>query len=457
MTRREFRAKLAPEMAQNQGSERELFTGRWGAIFALLGVAVGLGNVWRFPYLMGLYGGGAFLVIYLLVVAIVGVPALMAELALGRATRQGPLSAYATAGIGAGKMVGVLLFIGVGMAMSYYLVVIGWILAYVGIAVANVVGATDNFSSATFGWLQTNWPLQVLCAAIVAAASAEVVGRGVKRGIERASIVFVPLFGVLMVLLAIRSVTLPGAWEGIVYLLTPKWSDVTRQGLLAATGQAFFSLGLGGTFFVIYGSYLRSSESLPRRAISTAIGDVVASLLAAFAIIPAVFATGLSPTSGPALLFEVLPEACRQIPGGLVFAIFFFAGLGCVAFLSGVAAVEVLVGSLTERTGVSRRKAAWAVCAALVVLGLPATRSLDYLFMSDQIWGSTMQPLGSVIAVAALTWGLGKRQASAQMAAADGTVPTWVNTWYLWVRYGVPIGVIGALASGWIPVEWLNP
>ncbi|MCH7826128.1 MAG: sodium-dependent transporter, partial [Acidobacteria bacterium] len=229
-----------------------MFTGRWGAIFALLGVAVGLGNVWRFPYMMGLYGGGAFLLIYLLVVAIVGVPALMAELALGRATRQGPLSVYATAGIGAGKVVGVLLVIGVGMAMSYYLVVLGWILAYLGIAIANVVGATDNFSSATFGWLQTNWPLQVLCAAIVAAASAEVVGRGVKRGIEKASIVFVPLFGVLMVLLAIRSVTLPGAWEGIVYLVTPNWGDVTRQALLAATGQAFFSLGLGGTFFVIY-------------------------------------------------------------------------------------------------------------------------------------------------------------------------------------------------------------
>ncbi len=437
-------------MAQDQGSEREFFTGRWGVVFALLGVAVGLGNVWRFPYMMGLYGGGAFLLIYLFVVAIVGVPALMAELALGRATRQGPLSAYATAGMGAGKTVGVVLFIGVGMAMSYYLVVVGWILAYLGIAIANVAGASDNFSSATFGWLQANWPLQVLCAAIVAAASAEVVGRGVKRGIEKASIVFVPLFGVLMVLLAIRSVTLPGAWEGIVYLVTPNWGDVTRQALLAATGQAFFSLGLGGTFFVIYGSYLQSSESLPRRAISTAVGDVAASLLAAFAVIPAVFATGLSPASGPALLFEVLPEACRQIPGGLVFAVFFFAGLGCVAFLSGVAAVEVLVGSLTERTGVSRRKASWGVCAALVVLGLPATRSLDYLFMSDQIWGSIMQPLGSVIAVAALSWVLGNRQASAQMAAADVSVPTCVNTWYLWLSYGVPVGVIGALVSGWI-------
>jgi NSS family neurotransmitter:Na+ symporter len=400
--------------------------------------------------MMGLYGGGAFLVIYLLVVIVFGIPALMAELALGRATRQGPLMAFATAGMKGGKIVGVALVLGVGMAMSYYLVVVGWILAFLGISVGNMLGLTDDFSAATFGWLQANWLLQVLCAFVVAAGSAEVVGRGVKRGIERASSLFVPAFAILMILLAIRSVTLPGAWQGIEYLLTPDWSQLSRRAVLAATGQAFFSLGLGGTFFVIYGSYLRDAESLPRRALGTAAGDVVASLLAAFAVMPAVFATGLSPQGGPPLLFEVLPEACLRMPGGLVFAVLFFAGLGCVAFLSGVAAVEVLVGSLTDGWRVSRRKAAWGVCLALVVVGIPATRSLDYLFRSDQIWGSTMQPVGSVVAVAALTWFLGRRRAAAQLASANGDIPPWVDMWYLWLRYVVPIGVIGALVSGWI-------
>jgi len=437
-------------MGGQQGSEREQFTGRWGVVFALLGVAVGLGNVWRFPYMMGLYGGGAFLIVYLLVVIMFGIPALVAELALGRATRQGPLSAFASVGIPGGRFLGGLLFFGVAMAMSYYLVVVGWIVAYFGIAVGNLAGVMDNFSSETFTLLQVNWPLQVLCALLVAAGSAEVVGRGVRRGIERASSIFVPLFAVLMVLLAVRSVTLPGAEEGIRYLLTPQWSSLSRSAVLAATGQAFFSLGLGGTFFVIYGSYLKDSESLTRRALGTAAGDVVASLLAAFAVMPAVFATGLSPQGGPPLLFEVLPEACLQIPGGLVFAVLFFAGLGCVAFLSGVAAVEVLVGSLSDRWSFSRRKAAWGVCMALVVVGFPATQSLDYLFRSDQIWGSTMQPLGSVIAVAALSWGLGKRKASAQLAAEDGSVPAWVGLWYAWLRWVVPIGVLAALASGWL-------
>jgi NSS family neurotransmitter:Na+ symporter len=437
-------------MGAQQGAEREQFSGKWGVVFALLGVAVGLGNVWRFPYMMGLYGGGAFLVIYLLVVAMFGIPALIAELALGRATREGPLTAFATVGLPGGRVVGVALFIGVGMAMSYYLVVVGWILAYLAIALGNLVGAMDNFSAGTFDLLQHNTLLQVLCAALVAAASAEVVGRGVRRGIEKASSFFVPLFALLMVLLVARSVTLPGAMEGIAYLLSPDWSQLSRRGVLAATGQAFFSLGLGGTFFVIYGSYLQDTESLPRRALGTAAGDVVASLLAAFAVMPAVFATGLSPQSGPPLLFEVLPEACLQMPGGLLFAVLFFAGLGCVAFLSGVAAVEVLVGSLTDRWGFSRRASAWVVCGALVVVGYPATQSLDYLFYSDQIWGSTMQPLGSVIAVAALVWGLGRTRAGIQLAVEDGRIPAWTGVWFTWLRYVVPLGVLAALASGWI-------
>ena len=233
---------------------------------------------------MGLFGGGAFLLIYLVVVALFGVPALMAELALGRSMRKGPLTAFAGAGIPGGKVVGGVLFLGVGMGMSYYLVVVGWVLAYCVLAFLNLLGVSNNFSSDTFAWLQENWPLQVLCAAVVAAASAEVVGRGVKGGIERASTVFVPVFGVLMTLLAVRSLTLPGAWEGVRYLFTPEWENVTRRAVLSATGQAFFSLGLGGTFFVIYGSYLSDEESLARRAVGTAAGDIVASLLAAFAV-----------------------------------------------------------------------------------------------------------------------------------------------------------------------------
>jgi len=437
-------------MSNGNPADREYFSSRWGAIFALLGVAVGLGNVWRFPYMMGLFGGGAFLVLYLILVGTVGVPALMAEMALGRHTRAGPLESFAEVGFPRGRLVGGVLYFGVGMAMSYYLVVVGWIVAYLGIIVGNLAGVADEFSPATFTQLQENWLLQVGCAALVAVACAEVVGRGVRSGIERVSGLFVPLFAVLMVLLVVRSVTLPGAEEGLRYLLSPDWDQLTPRAVLMAVGQAFFSLGLGGTFLVIYGSYLPDDTSLVRRALSTASGDVAASLLAAFAVMPAVFASGLSPAEGPQLLFSVLPAACAAIPGGLVFALVFFAGLGCVAFLSGVAAVEVLVGSLVDRFGWPRRRTAWTLCGLLVLVGIPATRSLRYLTLSDQVWGSTMQPLGSVVAVAALTWSLGKRHAQAQLASETGDIPGWVESWYRWVRLAVPLGVLGALMSGWI-------
>ncbi len=429
---------------------RELFSSRWGTALALLGVAVGLGNVWRFPYMMGLFGGGAFLILYLAIVAAFGVPALMAELALGRHTRRGPLTAFAEAGLPAGRFLGGVLYFGVAMAMSYYLVVVGWILAYVVMALGNILGMMNDFGPQTFSRLQAQWPVQVLCAALVAIASAEVVGRGVRVGIERVSRVFVPLFAVLMLLLAVRSLTLPGAIEGVVYLLDPDWGAVTPRAVLAAVGQAFFSLGLGGTFFVIYASYLPERGSLRRRAFTTAGGDVAASLLAGLAIMPAVFATGLSPDAGPALLFEVVPAACAAMPGGMVFAFVFFVGLGCVAFLSGVAAVEVLVGSLTETVGWPRRRTAWILCGGLVIVGLPATLSVDYLFQSDLIWGSTMQPAGSVVALAALTWGLGRKGALDQFSDDDGNIPRWTSLWFFWVRFVVPLAVITALVSGWI-------
>jgi NSS family neurotransmitter:Na+ symporter len=400
--------------------------------------------------MMGLFGGGAFLLLYLLIVALFGIPALMAEMALGRHTRRGPLTAFTAAGLPGGKFFGGVLYFGVAMAMSYYLVVVGWILAYVFLALGNLFGMVDDFGPQTFAGLQANWPLQVLCAVLVAAASAEVVGRGVRVGIERVSRLFVPMFAVLMILLAVRSLTLPGAMQGVVYLLTPDWGALTPRAGLAAVGQAFFSLGLGGTFFVIYASYLPDKGSLRRRAVTTAGGDVAASLLAGLAIMPAVFATGLSPASGPALLFEVVPAACAAMPGGVVFAVVFFLGLGCVAFLSGVAAVEVLVGSLTEILAWPRRATAWILCAALVVVGLPATMSLEYLFRSDLIWGSTMQPAGSVIALAALTWGLGRSRTLSQLRDEDGELPRWANFWFFWVRYVVPIAVIVALLSGWI-------
>lgn len=427
--------------------KRETFSSVWGMVLALLGVSIGLGNFWRFPYMMGSFGGGAFLSVYLLVVAAVGIPAMLAELTLGRATRRGPMGAFERASLPGGRTVGLVLFLGVGMAMTYYLVVLGWLLAFAVLSLGSLVGQAD-LSSGSFATLHARWPLQLLCVTVVAAAAATVVGRGVQRGIERISGLFLPLFGVLTVFLAAWSLALPGAPEALRYLLDWDWSELTPRAVLAAVGQAFFSLGLGGTFLVIYGSYLPADTSLPRRALGTAAGDVAASLLAVLVIMPIAVTFGLSPASGPPLLFEVMPAAFNEMPGGGAFALLFFVGLGCIAFLSGVAAIEVLVGSMTDGWGWRRDRAAWVIGVVLVLLGVPAMFSVDYILWSDLIWGSTMQPVGSVAAVVALTWGLGREPVARQLADA-GEVPRWVHVWFAWLRYGVPLAVTVALASGW--------
>ena len=417
-------------------------------VLALLGVAIGLGNFWRFPYMMGIFGGGAFLAIYVAVVVVVGVPATLAELTLGRATRRGPVGAFQAAGLPAGKQIGGLLFFGVAMAMTYYLVVLGWILAYFCLALAWLFGLAE-MRAESFAALHANWPLQMLFAALVAAASGVVVSRGVRRGIERVSRAFLPLFGVLTVLLAMWSLSLPGAGAGLAYIFTFDWHALTPLAVMAAVGQAFFSLGLGGTFLVIYGSYLPDSAPLHYRTLTTVGGDLFASLLGVLVIMPVAFAYGLSPASGPPLLFEVLPSAFQAMPAGPLFAALFFLGLGAIAFLSGVAAVEVLVGSLRDLLGWSRRRTVWWVVAGLVLLGLPAMLSLDYIVWSDLVWGSTMQPVGSVAAMAALAWGLGRTRVRRELALS-GQLPRWVNLWFVWVRWVIPIAVLLALLSGWL-------
>jgi len=432
-------------------------------VLALLGVSIGLGNFWRFPYMMGIFGGGGFLVIYLAVVVTVGVPAMLAELTLGRMTRRGPFGAFASAGLPAGQLRavrvaflrqearaggdrvreahepelgrrprdGVLLFFGVGMAMTYYLVVLGWILAFFVEACAGLLGLADP-GPESFGRLHGSWPTQLACSAVVAAAAATVVARGVRSGIERISRVFLPVFGALTLFLAAWALTLPGAIEGVRYLFTVDFSILSPRSFLAAFGQAFFSLGLGGTFLVIYGSYLPADAPLSRRAASTAFGDVFASLIAVLVMMPIAFVFGLSPASGPPLLFEVMPAAFVAMRGGAFFGTLFFLGLGCIAFLSGVAAVEVLVGSIVESRGWNRTRTSVGVCAVLALLGLPAMFSLDYIIWSDLLWGSTMQPIGSVAAVLALAWGAGRQKARAELALSIMVAAIWCSLDMAW-------------------------
>ena len=290
---------------------RETFGSGFGSLMALLGVAVGLANVWRFPYMAGTYGGAAFVALYVLFGILLGIPAVMAEWTLGRLTRQGPAGAFETTSIPGGRGIGMMLFFTVFMANAYYALVVGQVLFYV---FETFFGGEAGAAPQAF----FEKTLNGITVANVAVTSATFIGMacvlylGVRRGIETVSKIVVPVVFVLLLVVIARSVTLPGAVEGVRFFLLPDFSRVNSQTVLAALGQVFFSLSLGGTFFLLYGSYLPKDANIPRMAIQTAFGDLVAALLGGLAILPAVFAMGVEPTIGPSLLFVTLPGVCLR-------------------------------------------------------------------------------------------------------------------------------------------------
>ena len=423
-------------------SVTERFGTGFGSAMALIGVAVGLANVWRFPYMAGQYGGGAFVAAYLAFVVLLGAPAVIGEWSLGRLTRAGPGGAFTKIGMPGGRFVGGLLFLTVFMATSYYTVVVAQVLFYA--VLGGVVAEPEAFYARNFGGITL---LNVSLTVLVFGAMGLVAAFGVRRGIERLSRIAMPLVAIGLVVVAIRSVTLPGASEGIRYLLWPDLDRVTAQTFLAALGQAFFSISLGGTFFLAYGSYLPSRANLRRLAGSTIFGDSGAALLGGLAVLPAAFALGVAPTSGPPLLFFTLPRAFGSMPGGEFFGPVFFISLFLAAFLSALAGLEVVVNSAIPWTGWSRPRVVAAAIAVQIPLALPSMVSSEYLALSDLIWGSTLQPLGSALTLIGLGFFVSRGRALAE--ASRGATKPIGALWLFWIRWVIPASIVVVLFWGW--------
>ena len=435
-----------PELPATNGATRETFTSRFGSTMALIGVAVGLANVWRFPYMAGTYGGAAFVAVYLVFAFLLGIPAIMAEWTLGRHTRQGPAGAFTAIGMPGGKAVGILLFVTVFMASSYYMLIIGQVLFYLGATLTGSLAGQDPAKFFTHH-LEGITIENIASTLAVFIAIAGVLYFGVRRGIESVSRIVMPIVFVSLLVVIIRSVTLPGAWEGVRFFLVPDFSKITAQTLLAALGQVFFSMSLGGTFFVLYGSYLRANEDIPRMAVATAMGDLTAAMLGGLAILPAVFALGLEPGSGPSLIFITLPGIFTQIPGGTIVGAIFFSALFFAAFLSGIAAIEVLVDGLKLYFGMSRARALIGLIVIQVLLSLIPMWSSQYLMYSDLIWGSTMQPVGSALTLIALGWFVTRGKALEEVNR--GSSIKIGDFWIFWIRYVIPSVIVVILVYGW--------
>jgi NSS family neurotransmitter:Na+ symporter len=430
---------------------RETFTSRFGTLMTMIGVAVGLGNIWRFPYMVGKFGGAAFVVLYAVISLGIGVPALMAEWALGRHTRRGPVGAFAGGGLPFGRAVGWFFFFVVCAATAYYTAVVGWVL-YFGIAgVAKVMFPSINPAAILppdEGFSATSFMLQMLCTGAVILSCAFVLRRGLRSGIEMASKVIMPALLLVLLVLVARALTLPGAMAGVGwYILKFNVADIDAKVVVAALGQAIFSLSLGGTFMVVYGSYLGPQERLGANAVWTAIGDAGSGLLAGLAIIPAIIALGMEPSSGPALIFSTLPEVFATIPSGWFFGFLFFAGLFGAGYLSDVAAFEVLVAGVTDNLAIDRKRAVWIMAGVVFVLAIPPSINNAIFIPWDLTFGSGMQTLGALMAVITIGWCVNRSAALKAMAGEGGPpVPDWL---YYWIRFGIPAAILS------VGVWWL--
>lgn len=426
---------------------RATFASRLGMILTMVGVAVGLGNVWRFPYLVGRFGGAAFVLFYVAVALVIGVPGLVAEWSLGRHTRRGTVGAFARGGFPGGRAVGAFLFCVVIAATAYYTNVIGWVLYFALAELLAAVGVTLDASTVlppATGFRATSFLLQVACTGAVVVSCALVLDRGLRAGIERSSRVIMPTLFVILLLLTARAVTLPGAGDGLRWYIGHfAWADLTPTVMVAATGQAIFSLSLGGTFMLTYGSYLADGEPLRGNAAWTVLGDTSAGLLAGLAIFPAVFAFGLAPGSGPGLLFDTLPRVFAAMPAGSFFGLLFFLGLFGAAFLSDVAAFEVLVAGVVDNTRVDRRRAIGIMAAIVGCVALVPMINLGIFVTWDLTFGSGMQVLGALLAALTAGWFLSRAALLEQLGPAGPARSLLVFA----IRWVIPSALLAV--GGW--------
>jgi len=436
--------------------------GSWGSrvgfILAAAGSAVGLGNIWGFPMQVGKGGGAIFVLLYLVCVFVICFPIMVAELALGRASGKSPVEAFS-----AMKprtpwwLVGALcVMAGVGI-LSFYAVIAGWTLAYVGYTATGAVSGTPQEIAGFFQNFVASGGKNTMLSLVVLVATAGVLLGGVQKGIERASKVMMPALLVLLLVLALRALTLPGAGAGITYYLQPDFKEVTNIKVInAAMGQAFFSLSLGMGAMLTYGSYLPKSNNVTNSAMWVASLDTLVALMAGFIIFPAGFSlAGFDPASGgPGLIFAVLPQLFATLPGGHLFGALFFILLGLAALTSTISLLEVPTAALVDR-GWGRRKAVVLLTLVVAALAVPSILSqgavaslsklpgvgMDFLSLMAVVWNNWALPIGGLLIAVFVGWVWGADKALAELTA-DGVRMPGARLWVVLIKYVCPVAIL---------------
>ncbi|PIW30440.1 MAG: sodium-dependent transporter [Rhodospirillales bacterium CG15_BIG_FIL_POST_REV_8_21_14_020_66_15] len=438
---------------------RDHFATRLGFVLAAAGSAVGLGNIWKFPFMAGQNGGGAFLILYVAFVLTIGLSVMLSEYAIGRAGQRNPVGAFRVLKGGAWPAVGALGVIAGFVILSFYSVVGGWTLAYAIKSVSGALASNDpKVLGAAFGAFIAEPRGVIAFHTAFMAMTLFIVAGGVQGGIERASRVLMPALAILVVVLAVRSVTLEGASKGIAFFLTPDFSRVTWGTVNAALGQAFFSLSLGMGTMMTYASYLDKQVNLPKTAAQVTLLDTGFAVVAGFMILPAVFAFGFDPQAGPGLTFITLPAVFAQMPAGPLFAFLFFALLAIAALTSAVSIIEPVVSYLIDERGVSRRAATWGAGAVTWALGVPSALSLGpwkdvtlggkgILDAVDYLASNIMLPVGGILITLFIGWSIADR--AKEEAQSDGVHPfALANVWIFICRFVAPAAVAWVLIGG---------
>lgn len=447
--------------------KRENFGSQFGAIMAMTGSAVGLGNLWRFPYMVGVYGGAAFVLVYIIMVFLLCLPILNSEMIIGRRSQTNAFRAFRKLAPGTGwKWAGVLMIFTPLVVLSYYSVIGGWSIEYLYKSVCfdfTAVSRTREDLDGIFsGYISSVWA-PIAGHTLFLGATALIVILGVKKGIENFGKVMMPLLFVLVILIAVRAATLPGAGEGFAYLFRPDFSKITPEVCAAALGQGFFSLSVGFGIMLTYASYMNKGDSIGKSSLMIATSDLLFALIASCAIMPAVFAFGLSPEAGPSLLFEVLPFIFSQMPAGGVIAILFFVALLVAALTSSVSILEVGVAWLVEEKRMSRKKASLVIFVGTWILGVICSLSFgplshirifgDIIFdFLDKFSSNVLMTVGALVIVLFVGWKMKKEDVRSEFTNG-GTLRTegrLFGIMYFIIRYAAPAAILVIMISNLI-------
>ncbi|MGU5640343.1 sodium-dependent transporter [Aeromonas caviae] len=435
-------------MSQSITKARDGFTSTFGVLAATLGSAVGLGNIWKFPYLTGENGGAGFLLVYVIATLLVGLPVMISEIMLGREARTDAVSGLIKLAP-KGQPWWLIAAMGVSAAfliMSFYSEVAAWVFAYIFKAASGEILSTDPLQSLLWQWL-------------VLALMGGILLMGVSRGIEAVTKRLMPLLFILLLVIGVRSLTLPGASEGLHFLFSPDFSKVTAGVVLTAMGLAFFKLSIGMGCMMTYGSYFRDDQHIPLTTVRVMCADLFVSMLAGIAIFPAVFAFGFEPSAGPSLLFITIPAVLASIPFGHLFMVLFFVLSAIAATGAMLSILEVPVSVLSERFHMSRTR---ATLINLLVLGaVGSTCALSSSTLADvQVGGKTffdlfdfvssnvLMPLGGIFLCLFVGWVWGFERMTTALTNGGKLALPILSPLFFIIRYVSPLLILVVMLKG---------